>query len=133
MIEEALEAGLRAAGLLTAIGLAVVSAMYEAGWCAWYLFETRLPISLVLALVGNPAIVWFASSTTGWRAAGIFPAIAWCCVWFPASVQTSEGDLIVASGNWVGVATTLLGPLAFAVPIYRRIVAGRAPRPSPQT
>ena len=118
------------AGIAVATGLAVVSAWYEAGWCSLYVFSVRCPLSLVLALVGNASIVWFATFTTGRRGSGVIPAIAWCLVWFIGTNQTREGDLIVLSDNWVGVATTILGPLAFAVALYRVVMARSGPLPS---
>ena len=43
----------------------------------------RVPLALILALVTNPLLGWFAAATTGRRFAALLPAGAWCVVWVP--------------------------------------------------
>lgn len=117
------------AGLFVAVGLAFLTALFEAfltpvQWNGW-----RIPVSLVAALVLNPAIVWFTWVTTGRKAAALLPALVWIAVLFVAGTQTSEGDLVVTGPehNWVGVATMTVGSVAFAVAGYKLILTGLPP------
>jgi hypothetical protein len=59
---------------------------------------------------------------TGRRAAAALPAIAWFAVWFLSASKTTEGDLVIAAGNWVGLATLLAGPIAFAAGIFAQVI-----------
>ncbi|MBT8227981.1 MAG: hypothetical protein HKP61_23370 [Dactylosporangium sp.] len=120
---------LRVLGGLVATALAAVSALYEAGFCTLYVDAVRLPLAPLLAVVCNPALVWFASRATGRKSAALAPALVWCCVWFVAARRTTEGDWVVLPDNWVAILTTLLGPLAFAVAIYRATLGSAALAP----
>ncbi|GIJ50105.1 hypothetical protein Val02_69910 [Virgisporangium aliadipatigenens] len=117
------------AGLVVATGLALLTGLFEAfltpvQWNGW-----RIPVSLVAALVLNPAIVWFTWVTTRRKAAALLPALVWIAVLFVAGTQTAEGDLVVTGPehNWVGVATMTVGSVAFAVAGYKLILTGLPP------
>jgi hypothetical protein len=105
-------------GLAVATGLGAVTAMYEAFLTPLSWYGTRIPVSLVLAVAGNAALVWFTREVTGRLVAGVLPAGAWVVVMFLAAGQTTERDLILTSNNWVGLATMFAGALAFAVAGY---------------
>jgi hypothetical protein len=109
----------RIVGWIVATALGAVLALYDVGFATLYLHGVRLPVPALLAVVGNPALVVFAYVATGRRAAGIAPALAWCVVWFGAAMRTGEGDWLVLPDNWVGVVTSIVGPVAFAVAIYQ--------------
>jgi hypothetical protein len=109
---------LRLLGAAIAVALGAVLALYGAFLLPLRGFGVRLPVSLLLALVGNPALVWFAATVTGRRLAGLLPAITWCVVYLAAATRTAEGDLLLTSANWIGLTTLLVGPLTFAVTIY---------------
>ncbi|GAA0718661.1 hypothetical protein Drose_04975 [Dactylosporangium roseum] len=115
-----LDVGITVAGLVVATLLALALAIVEAFLAPLRLNGSgmRLPISLVLALVTNPLLGWFAFVTTGKRLAALLPAAAWCVVWILAAARTSEGDLLIADSNWVGLLTLFAGPMAFAIGIY---------------
>ncbi|MEV0564640.1 hypothetical protein [Dactylosporangium sp. NPDC050588] len=127
-------------GLVVAVLLAVALAVFEAFLAPLRLSDLglsgpgksnmRIPLALVLALVTNPMLGWFAFTTTGRRFAALLPAGAWCVVWILAAGRTTEGDLLITNDNWVGLLTLFAGPLAFAIGIYvtalRQRVAGSA-------
>jgi hypothetical protein len=115
----ALDRAERIAGLLVATGLGAVSAMYEAFLTPLAWGNVRVPVSLVLALVGNVALVWFTREVTGRVVAALLPAAAWVAVMFLAAGQTTERDLVLTSDNWVGLSTMFAGALAFALAAYR--------------
>jgi hypothetical protein len=87
-----------------------------------------LGLSILLALVLNYAIAWFAVATTGRRWALGPPWALWTLLMlFAASVRTGEGDYLLGGENWVALVTVLVGSLSFAVYSYRMILKG--PRP----
>jgi len=107
------------AGAIVATGLGAMLGLVEAFLTPLRLpHSTYLPVALVLAIIGNPALSWFAAEVTGKRFAAILPAGAWCAVWFIAATKTREGDLIITGNNWVGLVTLLAGPIAFALGIF---------------
>ncbi|HTJ37483.1 MAG TPA: hypothetical protein VL738_30000 [Dactylosporangium sp.] len=105
-------------GLIVGTLLAAVLALIEAFYSPLRIGGVRVPVSLIMALVTNPLLVWFVISTTRRRLAALLPAAVWCVVWFVAAGRTSEGDLVITQNNWVGLVTLFTGPLAFAVGIY---------------
>lgn len=110
---------LAVAGAIVATGLGAVLGLFEAFLTPLRLpHSTYLPVALLLAIIGNPALSWFAAEVTGKRFAAILPAGAWCAVWFIAATKTREGDLIITGNNWVGLVTLLAGPIAFALGIF---------------
>ncbi|GGM32662.1 hypothetical protein ACFFX1_05090 [Dactylosporangium sucinum] len=119
-LERRLNLWITVGGLVVVTLLALVLALIEAFFAPFRLHGTgaRIPISLVLAVVTNPLLGWFAFTTTGRRLAALLPAGAWCAVWILAAGRTTEGDLLLTDGNWVGLLTLFAGPLAFAVGIY---------------
>lgn len=82
----------------------------------------RLPVALVLAVVVNLALVWFAAAVTGRAVAIAPPALAWTAVMLASGSRTTEGDLLLTGNNWVGITTLIAGVLAFAAGAYRLIL-----------
>jgi hypothetical protein len=117
-LSPALDRAERIVGLVVATGLGAVSAMYEAFLTPLSYHGIRVPLSLVLALVGNTALVWFSREVTGRMSAVLLPGAAWVVVMFLAAGQTTERDLVLTSNNWVGLTTMFAGALAFAVAAY---------------
>ena len=82
-----------------------------------------IPVSVVLAIVLNYAIAWFAVSTTRRRWALGPPWALWTLLMFAASgVRTHEGDYLLGGENWVALVMILVGSLSFAVYSYRMIL-----------
>ncbi|MET7398431.1 hypothetical protein ABZS66_33580 [Dactylosporangium sp. NPDC005572] len=134
-LERRLDLSITIGGLVVVTLLALVLALIEAFFAPFRLNGSgvRIPISLVLALVTNPLLGWFAFTTTGRRLAALLPAGAWCVVWILAAGRTSEGDLLLTEGNWVGLLTLFAGPLAFAVGIYVSALRRRPGNSKPGT
>jgi hypothetical protein len=114
------------AGIVIAVGLAVVSAVWEAFLTplAWHWTSgghghaVRLPVALVCAVVGNAALAWFSRAVTGKTLAVLAPFAAWTVPMVVAAGRTREGDLVLTSNNWVGLVTMFVGALSFAVAAY---------------
>jgi len=112
----------RILGFVIALLLAAVSAAYEAFLSPLSWGSTRLPVSLLAAVVGNIALVYFTYVVTGRRLATVGPALVWVVVMLVAASRSSEGDLVLTENNWVGIGTMLVGSVAFAVAGYRLIL-----------
>jgi hypothetical protein len=85
-------------------------------------------LSILLAVVANYGIAWFAVSTTGRRWALGPPWALWTLMMlFAAGVRTHEGDYLLGGDDWVALVMILVGSLTFAVYSYRMIL-GRLPR-----
>jgi hypothetical protein len=110
------------AGLVIGIGLAAVTAFWEALLTPLHatVFGAliRLPIAPIVALVGNVAIFGGGRFVTGRTGLAIVPAVAWFVVIFAAGNRTSEGDLLITGNNWVGVVTILLGAVGWVAGAY---------------
>lgn len=123
-----LDVTIRIAGVVISVLAAIVTAALE-------IFSTQLRIggvpvglSILAALVANPAIAWFAVTTTGRRWALGPPWIVWTIVMFGAAgMRTDEGDYLLSGNDWVALVMILVGSLAFAVYSYRMILRSRPP------
>jgi hypothetical protein len=132
--QQQLDLGLKIIGGVVATGLGALAGLYEASLVPLRLpHSTYLPVALVLAVVGNPVLSWFAGAVTGKRATALLPAAAWCVIWYASASRTTEGDLIITGGNWVGLVTLLAGPIAFAlgvlIPVMREQRRGLRVKP----
>jgi hypothetical protein len=82
-----------------------------------------IPLAVVLAVVGNIGIAWFAVGTTGRRWALGPPWALWTIVMLiAAGVRTHEGDYLLSGTNYVALAMILIGSLTFAIYAYRMIL-----------
>jgi hypothetical protein len=134
---------LRIAGVVVAVVAAFVSGVFElflsnfrAGdavsvWSGDAIGSGGGPpigLSIVLAVVLNYGIAWFAVRTTGKRWALGPPWAVWTLfMLIAAGVRTREGDYLLSGDNWVALVMILLGSLTYAVYAYRMIMQ-RIPR-----
>jgi hypothetical protein len=82
-----------------------------------------LGFSILLAVVANYGIAWFAVSTTGRRWALGPPWVLWTVMMmFAAGVRTAEGDYLLGGNDWIALVAILAGSLSFAVYAYRMIL-----------
>jgi hypothetical protein len=117
-------------GMVIAVGLAAVSAIWEAfltpltvHWTSGgHLHSVRLPVALVLAVVGNAALTWFTNAVTGKVLAVLAPFAVWTALILVAASKTREGDLVLTANNWVALVTIFAGALAFGVAAYWLII-----------
>lgn len=80
-------------------------------------------LAVLLSVVFNWAIAWFAVSTTRRRWSLAPPWALWTLLMlFAAGVRTSEGDYLLGGENWVALVTILAGSLTYAVYSYRLIL-----------
>jgi hypothetical protein len=86
-------------------------------------------VSALLAVVANVALSWFAPRAVGSRWALALPAVVWFLLMVVAAGGTSEGDVLLAGDNWVGLVMIFAGSVTFAVMGFRMILAPRGAHP----
>jgi hypothetical protein len=79
-------------------------------------------LSVLLAVLANLALSWFAYHAVGGKAAVALPALVWFALMVPAAGGTSEGDYLLAGDNWVGVVMIIAGAMTFAVVGFKLIM-----------
>ncbi|MEJ3741992.1 hypothetical protein WEI85_01655 [Actinomycetes bacterium KLBMP 9797] len=129
---------LRVIGGAIAVIAAVLTAVLELLFATLRINGHLIGASVLLAVVANIALGWFAYVTVGRKAAILLPAGAWLVFMVVASGRTAEGDLLlvgpeggaVVDGNsWVGVAMIFAGAIAFAIVAFRAILTPRSTTP----
>jgi hypothetical protein len=130
--QRASDIALRALGLAVAVAAAVLTALLEVFLTPLRLGQTLVGVSVLLAVVGNAALVTFTLRATSARWPIVLTALAWFAVMVAASGRTTEGDILLPGNNWVGPATIFAGSIAFAVAAYRTILPpARSTRSTP--
>jgi len=87
-----------------------------------------LGVSVLLAVVLNWAIAWFAVTTTRRKWAIGPPWALWTLIMlFAAGVRTREGDYLLGGSDWVALVMILAGSLSYAVYSYRLILKRTLP------
>jgi hypothetical protein len=119
----------RVLGGLVAVAAGLVTALVEVFLAPLRLGGVRIPVSPLLAVGGNLALVWFTHTVTGRRGAIVAPALVWMAVMVVSSGRTDEGDLLLTGDNWVGLVTILVGSVAFAGGAYFLLVPRRPALP----
>jgi hypothetical protein len=114
----ALDLALQVAGLIVAVALAVVVAIYGAFLTPYRVGTTLVPVSLLIGIVGNFASIWLAYRVTGRKLLSLLPGAVWIVLTFLASTKTREGDLLLISSDWVASAYLLAGPLGIVIAAY---------------
>jgi hypothetical protein len=122
----ALDLLIRVAGWVLSIVAVVLSGLLELFFTPLRAFGVPIGVSILMAAVANPAIAWFAVTTTR-RRSGLAPAwIIWTIMMlFATGYRTSEGDYLVGGTDWVALVMVLVGSLAFAVYAYKMILTRR--------
>jgi hypothetical protein len=117
---------IRVAGWVISIVAVILTGVLELFFTPLRAFGFPIGVSILMALVANPAIAWFAVTTTGRRSGLVPPWIIWTILMlFATGYRTAEGDYLVSGNDWVALVMILLGSLAFAVYAYRMILTRR--------
>lgn len=118
---------LRVVGGVVAVWGSIVAALLEAFLVPLRIDGVRVPICLLLAVVGNIVLMRFAHAATGNRFVALLPGLAWFAVTIVLSNQTAAGDTVLVGGDWVPLGLLLLGAGSVAVGAYLVVVPKRAP------
>lgn len=116
---------------LVAVVVAGWLALVQVFWLPLRVGGVLLPLSVVVAVVGNLLLPAAALRVSGSRLVAVLPAVAWLVVAVGAMVRRPEGDLVMTGGGATGVvnlAFLMIGVLAAAFSVGRVL----ATRPAPQ-
>jgi hypothetical protein len=125
--DKVLDILLRVVGAVVAVWGGALLGTYATFMTAYRIGTVLVPVSLVLAVVGNLALIWFAYATTGNKWLALLPGLVWAGLSFVGATRTREGDLVLYQSNWVGTVYLFAGSVTIAVAAYRLIV----PKPPP--
>jgi hypothetical protein len=118
--------------------LAALAAVLVAGWLAlvevfWLPLRVAgvlVPLSVLVAVVGNYLLVVGALRLTGSRVVAVLPAVVWLVVAVSATTRRPEGDLVAVGSGGLGAVTLAflgLGVVAAAFAVGRVLAAPRRP------
>jgi hypothetical protein len=120
-----LDVVLRVIGGLLAVAGAVVTATLELLFSTARVGGYLIGVSVLLAVLANVVLSWFAYQAVGRKSAVALPALTWFALMTVAAGGTAEGDILLAGNNWVGITMIIAGSMAFAVMGFRLILAPR--------
>ncbi|KAB1939817.1 hypothetical protein F8271_16925 [Micromonospora sp. ALFpr18c] len=118
-----LDLGLRVAGGVVVVLAGVLTGVLELLLATVRVGGQLIGVSVLVAVGANIALSWFAHEAVGRRWAVALPAVPWFALMAVAAIRTSEGDLLLAADNWVGLAMIVAGAMTFAVMGFRQILA----------
>jgi hypothetical protein len=95
------------------LALALLLALWGAFLVPLKVGTVPVPVSVLLALVGNAALGWEGGRLYG-RLGAAGPGLVWLAVALSLSTQRREGDLVVP-GSVMGLLFLLVGAVASAV------------------
>jgi hypothetical protein len=119
---------------LTAVVVATWLALVEVFWLPLRVGGVLVPVSVVVAVVGNLLLPAAALRWSGSRLVAVLPALAWLVVAVGAMVRRPEGDLVMTGGGATGVvnlAFLMIGVLAAAFSVGRVLGGPRRPPVTP--
>ncbi|MFC4106869.1 hypothetical protein [Micromonospora zhanjiangensis] len=111
-----------AAGLISVVA-AVVTGGLELMFATLRVGGHLIGLSVLLAVLANLALSWFAYHGVGRKGAVALPAIVWFGLMVPAAGGTREGDYLLAGNNWVGMAMIIAGAMTFAVVGFKLVMS----------
>jgi hypothetical protein len=118
-----IDVAVRAAGALVALWGAVLLALIGAFLTPLRIGGTLVPVSILLGIVGNVALIWFAYRVTENKLLGLLPGLVWLGLTFLGVERTTEGDLVLT--NWVATVYLYAGAITVGAAAYRMILSGR--------
>jgi hypothetical protein len=111
---DAVDTLVRVAGAAVAVWGGLVLAVAGAFLTPFRIGTVLVPVSVVLVVLGNVALVRFTYAVTGSRLLALLPGVAWFGVSLLWAARTTEGDLVLYQTNWVATVYLLAGCLAVA-------------------
>ncbi|MFD0972199.1 hypothetical protein [Plantactinospora endophytica] len=120
---------LRVVGGVLSVVAAAVTAVLELILSMLRVGGVLIGVSVLVTVLANVALGWFAPRVVGRRWALALPAVVWFALMVVAAGGTSEGDVLIAANNWVGLVMIFAGSVTFAVMGFRMIMNPRGPEP----
>ena len=110
-------------------------ALVEVFWLPLRVGGVLVPLSVLVAVVGNLLLPAAALRLSGSRLVALLPALVWLVVAVGAMVRRTEGDLVMTGGGATGVvnlAFLMIGVLAAAFSVGRVLGGPRRPPLRPE-
>ncbi|MFY1675306.1 hypothetical protein ACN27G_36145 [Plantactinospora sp. WMMB334] len=126
-LRRAVDLAIRVVGGVVAVVAAAATAVLELILSTLRVGGVLIGVSVLVTVLANAALGWFAPRAVGRRWALALPAGVWFAVMVVAAGGTSEGDILIAGNNWVGIAMIFAGSVTFAVVGFRMIMSPRGP------
>jgi hypothetical protein len=120
----------RVGGGVLVIAVAVWMALVEVFWLPLRVAGVLVPLSIVVAVVGNLLLPAAALRFSGSRVVAVIPALTWLVVAVAGMLRRPEGDLVmsgVGASGVVNLAFLMLGVLAAAFSVGRALGGPRRP------
>jgi hypothetical protein len=120
----------RSCWALTAVVLAAWLALAEVFWLPLRVGGVLVPVSVVVAVVGNLLLPTAALRLSGSRLVAVLAVVPWLVVAVAAMVRRPEGDLVMSGSEALGavnLAFLMLGVLAAAFSVGRVLGGPRRP------
>jgi hypothetical protein len=127
-----------------AVVVAAWLALVEIFWLPMRVGVVLVPVSVLMAVIGNVLLVDQAHRLSGSRVVAVLPGLTWGVVAVGGMTRRPEGDLVLTGGGGTGLVNLLfllLGVTAAAVAVGRALAgpprrplrspAVRAPAPDP--
>jgi hypothetical protein len=121
------EIALRVAGTVVGLLLGFVTALWEIFASPLHAGRIPLPVSPVLAVLTNLALVWFTRRITGRKGLAVLPGVVWFATMVVAANRTREGDLLLPGNDYMGLVAILIGGAAWGLAGYRMILVTPPP------
>jgi hypothetical protein len=115
---------------LTALVVALWLALAEVFWLPLRVGGVLVPVSIVVAVVGNLLLPTAALRLSGSRLVAALAVVPWLVVAVAAMVRRPEGDLVMSGSEALGVVNLtflMLGVLAAAFSVGRVLGGPRRP------
>ncbi|MEV1285744.1 hypothetical protein [Micromonospora sp. NPDC049679] len=116
---------LRVLGGVISVVAALLTAALELLFATLRVGGVLIGLSVLIAIVANLALSWFAQQTVGAKWALALPSIPWFAAMVLAAGGTAEGDVLLSGKNWVGIVTIFVGVTVFTVVAFRLVLAPR--------
>ena len=113
---------LRIAGTVVGLLGGFLTGLWEIFLSPPHTFWIILPVSPVLAILTNIALVWFTKQVTGHTGLALLPGIVWFVTMFIGATRTTEGDVLIPGNDWPGLLAILLGTVAWGLAAYRMML-----------
>jgi hypothetical protein len=108
------------------VWLAALAAVCEAFLVPFRVAGARVPLAVLLAVLGNLGLPWLARWLSRSRPVTMMPALVWFLIIVVFAGGTTEGDVVLAGNDWVAVGLLLAGSAAAAAGAWFALV-GQGP------
>jgi hypothetical protein len=109
---------------VVAVVVAAWLALVQVFWLPWRVGGVPVPVSLLVAVVGNLLLVDAARRLSGSRLVAVLPAVVWLVIAVAGTMPRPEGDLLLPGGD-AATQTVTLGFLLVGV-VAAAFAVGRA-------